>query len=111
MRHGRDHDERLQKAGEGRHSNTPPDAEALPEPPSSGQGSEVAPTPQAAERERVRHALEEEAGRHPAGIGGRIRAELDEDLDDEELEEAAAEADREVAGHESSQNTGGAPGR
>jgi hypothetical protein len=65
-----------------------------------GAGSECAPTRQAAERERVRHELERQAGRIPAGEEGRVRDTRAPGVTREALDEAAREADRRVAGHE-----------
>lgn len=65
-----------------------------------GDGSACAPTRQAAERERVRHDLEREVGRIPAGMEGVVREMREPGVTREALDEAAREADRRVIGHE-----------
>jgi hypothetical protein len=61
-------------------------------------GSEVAPTKQAAEREHERHALEREIGRVAAG-GDTSTEVRSAGATRERLDEAAREADRRVTGH------------
>lgn len=61
-------------------------------------GSDEAPTEKAAERERERHALERDLGRTPGGKDGQMRDHRSPDVTREDLDEAAREADRRVAG-------------
>ena len=62
-------------------------------------GADVAPTEKAQERERVRHALEREKGRTPAGHDGQLKGHVAEGVTREALDEAARQADEMVAGH------------
>jgi hypothetical protein len=125
MTHGRDHEEREQKVGVGRTRNTPEsdsdEARLLAagrthgEPPryvigaveerlagadaeadTPGDGSEVAPTPRAAERERIRHQEERKRGRLAAGIGDNPRDRREPGVTREDLDEAARAADEAV---------------
>jgi hypothetical protein len=105
MRHGRDHDERRQKAGnQSRSNNTPPDDDALSDGPGQAArpraGAEVAPTKLAEERERERHRLERQMGRAPGGDGAHLHDTRTGDVTREKLDAAAKEADRRVVGHE-----------
>jgi hypothetical protein len=129
MRHGRDHEEREQKIQVRRSNNTPEsdsfEAELLtagrqrgtprqrvfgaheervssasePDEPVN-DGSEVAPTKRAEEREQERHRLERKIGRLAAGTGENLRDRREPDVTREDLDEAAREADKKVAGHE-----------
>lgn len=72
--------------------------EALEGEEPTGPGSDVAPTARAAEREQERHRLERELGRIPAGEDGHVVERRAADVTREALDEAAAEADRHVAG-------------
>jgi hypothetical protein len=66
----------------------------------TGPGSDVAPTKRAEERERERHRLERELGRTPAGEEGLVHDRRAPGVTREDLDEAAREADRRVAGHD-----------
>lgn len=66
----------------------------------TGGGSDVAPTKQAEAREQQRHRLERQLGRTPAGEAGLHHDRRSADVTPADLEQAAREADRRVAGHE-----------
>lgn len=66
----------------------------------TGGGSDVAPTKQAQTREQERHRLERQLGRTPAGEAGLRHDRRSAEVSREDLDKAAAEADRRVAGHE-----------
>jgi hypothetical protein len=129
MNHGRDHQEREQKLGVGRTRNTPESdseeaqllaagrtrgaparygigaqegrlASADPEAPEPvADGSEVAPTAKAAEREQVRHREERKRGRMAAGVGENERDRREPGVTREDLEAAARAADEAVGVH------------
>lgn len=63
-------------------------------------GADVAPTEKAAQRERERHELERQLGRAPGGHDGELRDHRSKDVTRKQLDEAAKEADRRVAGRE-----------
>ena len=106
MEHGRDHDERLQKAGLARHrllpgeddrdSETASEAHAQERAATAIGGSDVAPTERAIERERLRHQIERDLGRFAAGTEGRLRDRRDPSVTSETLEPAGRLADEEV---------------
>lgn len=60
----------------------------------TGPGADVAPTKKAAERERLRHDLEQAAGRTTAGRDGLVRADQNPGVTREQLDEIGREADR-----------------
>jgi hypothetical protein len=64
----------------------------------ASEGSEVAPTPRAVERERERHARERAAGRVAAGTMARRRAAVKPGLKRADIEAAARAADAKVSG-------------
>lgn len=66
----------------------------------TGGGSDVAPTKQAEAREQERHRLERQLGRTPAGEAGLRHDRRGDEVTRAELDQAACEADRRVAGHE-----------
>lgn len=98
MEHGRDHDERRQKAEAPRSQDTLERAadDETGAPPT--EGSEYAPTAQATRRERERHRLERERGRVAGGTAGFVRDTRSPAVTRETLKEAAKEADERVAG-------------
>ena len=118
MMHGRDHQERQHKV-KARRASRPAEEEldvgrkrGTPrqrligaqtgrfEPPAEKAkgGSEVAPTPQAEKRERVRHQEERMIGRQAAGVGDNLRERRDRPVPRAKLEQAAQMADRATAG-------------
>ncbi len=127
MMHGRGHDERLQHARRLRASNVPVDEETEVEAemavtrrsgvrPRNGEigatrhgtgGSDVGPTKLAAERERERHRLENEAGRVAAGEEetGEPHDLRTPGVTRERLREARHAADERVVGHEVDERT------
>jgi hypothetical protein len=122
MTHGRDHEEREQKyprvnhtseteeslLDNGRHRGTPRQhlyganegrvgsAAGADETEPMADGSQVAPTRQAEERERERHRAERKLGRMAAGIEENRRDRREPEVTRGALEEAAREADRKV---------------
>jgi hypothetical protein len=64
----------------------------------ASEGSEVAPTPRAVERERERHARERALGRIAAGTMARQKAQLRPGVERSALEEAGRAADAKVRG-------------
>jgi len=70
--------------------------EAFDEPEPVADGSEVAPTRKAEERERARHREERKRGRMAAGIGENQRDRREPNVTREDLDEAARAADEEV---------------
>jgi hypothetical protein len=129
MTHGKNHDERLQKVRRSRANNTPdpedddvrieaglvaeggggarpragligPHVEGWGSRGAMAAGAEVAPTPKAELRERIRHRIEREKGRVAAGTDDRLRDTRTGGVTPEDLAEAACEADRAVAGRE-----------
>jgi hypothetical protein len=60
----------------------------------TGPGADVAPTKKAEQRERLRHDLEQEAGRTTAGREGLVRADQNPEVTREQLDEIGREADR-----------------
>lgn len=58
------------------------------------------PPERAQRREEERHRLERDLGRTPAGEEGALRDTRSRKVSRQELDQAAAEADRRVAGHE-----------
>jgi hypothetical protein len=95
MIHGRDHQEREQKIGGppgGPSSNDGDEAEPVAAAP-PGNGSQVAPTARATERERVRHEEERKRGRMAAGVDDNPRDRREPEVTREDLEEAARVAD------------------
>ena len=98
MTHGRNHDERQFKS-EPRVADLGGESEREDGPPLTHMGSEVAPTEKAAQREAERHARERQLGRVAGGTSGAEREYRAADVTREDLEEAAREADRRVAGH------------
>ncbi|MCG5055762.1 MAG: hypothetical protein KA712_22620 [Myxococcales bacterium] len=82
--------------------------------PASG-GSDVGPTATAKRQADERHRREDELGHHAAGRGDRLRAENDEDVSREDLDEARKQADEVVAhgapGPERTSDEHGAPRR
>jgi hypothetical protein len=129
MNHGRDHQEREQKISgrrtpetdsfedemlaSGRTHATPPQhlfgahhdrlapAADLDEPEPVGDGADVAPTPRAAERERIRHREERKRGRMAAGTGENLRDRREPEVTRDDLDEAARLADEAVRGEPS----------
>src|SRR2546428_5196356 len=103
MIHGRDHEEREQKIGANTTRPSPDDAdEAEPlaaAPPSNG--AEVAPTPRATERERVRHQEERKRGRMAAGVDDNPRDRREPEVTRDDLAEAARVADEAVGARKS----------
>jgi hypothetical protein len=95
MEHGRDHDERTQKVREHRYNNTPPDPD-LEEAAPAHNGSEAAPTPQAARREAERHRIEREMGHHAAGTEGYVEQVRPSTVSRDDLDNAARRADEAV---------------
>jgi hypothetical protein len=69
-------------------------------PEDAASGSEAAPTKRAEDRERERHSLERQIGRTAAGTAGAVKDTRRADVTRKDLDEAAKEADRRVAGHE-----------
>jgi len=61
-----------------------------------GRGADVAPTERAEQRERERHQLEKQMGRATAGQEGRIHDQRTPEITQEQLAQAAQEADRRV---------------
>jgi hypothetical protein len=59
-----------------------------------GDGATVAPTPQAAARERERHRLQREVGVVPAGEDGNLRQRRSPKVTRRALDDAAARADQ-----------------
>jgi hypothetical protein len=121
MTHGRDHQEREQKyprvnhgadteeaLDPGRSSGTPrqhvyganegrvASAADVDEAEPMADGSEVAPTRRAEERERERHRVERKLGRMAAGIDENPRDRREPDVTREDLDQAAQAADRKV---------------
>lgn len=101
MEHGRDHQDREAHSGKPRANNTPPeDEQAGPGPAERRpvvEGSAVAPTRRAEQRERERHERERAIGRAPAGEEGRLREERGPAATRERLDAAAREADAQIA--------------
>jgi hypothetical protein len=87
-------DDKQQKYGTRIEQQLARDAKEVGELRPDGHGSEPAPTRKAAEREKLRHELEEDIGHRAAGEGGRLRAENDADTTRGDIEDAAKEADR-----------------
>lgn len=116
MEHGRDHDQRRAHIRPPRDNNTPhtdPQDELEAELDRSGHARSASghgqppdpaitdngPTEQAAQREQERHRLEEERGRTAGGTtGGTLREQRAPGVTREQMDEAAREADRRVAG-------------
>src|SRR3954469_3015607 len=100
MNHGRDHQERDYKLAAG---TTDVAAEATYDEEDEGEraeagpdGSEVAPTARAAERERIRHEEERKRGRMAAGVGENLRDRREPEVTRADLEDAARAADEAV---------------
>jgi len=117
MNHGRDHQEREQKVKArranspeeeglqaGRRRGTPPQGVVgaqtgrFEQPGQTRDGSEVAPTARAEQRERIRHQEERMIGRRAAGIGDNLRDRREGSVSRAELDEAARMADRATTG-------------
>jgi hypothetical protein len=96
MEHGRDHDERAQKVREHRYNNTPPDPDVEERSAAAHNGSEAAPTRQAARREAERHRIEREMGHHAAGTEGYVEQVRPPSVTRDDLDEAARKADEAV---------------
>jgi hypothetical protein len=106
MQHGRDHEERelkvkARRAAEGPEAAERPETEEQVEPVELErqpvvEGSEVAPTKRAEERERQRHREERKRGRMAAGIGDNLRDRREPEVNRESLAEAARIADDKV---------------
>lgn len=72
-------------------------ATELEEPEPMGDGSDVAPTARAEERERERHRAERKLGRMAAGTDENLRDRREPGVTREALDEAAEAADRKIA--------------